>query len=141
MKRNYKELLEAGNRAQLEKLYENKHKDGWDDISVGYAISRLKEELRELALAYHTESTKHVRREAADIANFAYMIILKCDKYITPPTDQPVKDVCEWVKADDGGIDTNCECTFGIVGHNIVLMDNPYCPHCGRPVKIVEEEK
>ena len=90
MKRNYKELLKAGNKAQLEKLQQNGHKKGFDDIDIDYAYIRLEVEmdelLKELLLFPSSKDRKKVyekiRHEAADIANYAHMIILKCDKEI-----------------------------------------------------------
>ena len=37
MKRNYESLLQSGNKAQLEKLKQNKHKPGFEDIDIIYA--------------------------------------------------------------------------------------------------------
>ena len=90
MKRNYEELFQAGNKAQLEKLHENEHKDGFDNIDIDYAYIRLEVEmdelLKELLLFPSSKDRKKayekIRHEAADIANYAYMIILKCDKEI-----------------------------------------------------------
>ena len=82
MGRDYDKLFEAGTQAQREKLLANNHKDGFDSISIGYAIGRLEEEFDELEKAYSTKghTIEEVRHEAADVANFAHMIILKCDK-------------------------------------------------------------
>lgn len=87
MKRDYDELLQAGNKAQLEKLIENEHKDGFDDIDIEYALDRLLDEYIELrkeikSLNDSTSKIWHrrIRHEAADVANFAHMIILRCDK-------------------------------------------------------------
>lgn len=77
--RDYEELLKAGNKAQLEKLKENKHKKGFDEISIPYAYGRMKEEMSEL---FKARGTENIRLEAADVANFAHMIILKCDKML-----------------------------------------------------------
>ena len=79
MKRNYRKLLRAGNRAQLEKLKENSHKDGFDNIDIDYAINRIQTELNELKYARRFYKNNDVRREAADVANFAHMIILSVD--------------------------------------------------------------
>ena len=88
MKDDYRRLLAAGNAAQLEKLKENGHKDGFEQIGMDYAWKRLEEEMSELSRelciipltgpGYH-KAIRKVRREAADVANFAHMIILKCD--------------------------------------------------------------
>ncbi len=78
--RAYDELLEAGNRAQLEKLHENSHKRGFDSIDLAYALSRIQEEVAELCAA---DTDQELRREAADIANFAHMIIYAIDRRTT----------------------------------------------------------
>lgn len=96
-KRNYDELLTAGNKAQLEKLKDNEHKEGFNNIDLYYANERLSEEVEELEKELYNiailEGTtqyfckkklnyKKIRHEAADVANFAHMIILACDKEI-----------------------------------------------------------
>ena len=93
--RDYTALLEAGNKAQREKLGQNWYKEGFDDIDIEYATNRIKDEFEELTneiwiISYamgctnywHKENKdyKKIRHEAADIANFAHMIILACDK-------------------------------------------------------------
>jgi NTP pyrophosphatase (non-canonical NTP hydrolase) len=77
--RDYEQLFQAGNSAQREKLKENEHKSGFDDIEINYAIRRISEELQELKDAYLNKGLSEVREEAADIANFAHMIINKID--------------------------------------------------------------
>lgn len=81
-KRNYKELFQAGNKAQLEKLQRNEHKKGWNDLRVGYLTNRIDDELEELfkETISMPRDYRKIRHEAADIANFAHMIILRCDK-------------------------------------------------------------
>ncbi len=83
--RDYNKLLHAGNRAQVEKLIENSHKAGWDNIGIDYAINRIEDEVRELHTAIDKRDVKEIRREAADIANFAHMIILTCDRILYEP--------------------------------------------------------
>ncbi len=83
--RDYKRLFDAGNAAQLEKLRQNEHKKGWDSVTFEYAYFRLIEEVGELSEALRAqevnpEGYKNIRQEAADVANFAHMIILKCDE-------------------------------------------------------------
>lgn len=54
------------------KLIANRHKGGWDRCSKRYLLRRLREEVDELA---RTGSDKRkTTQEAADVANFAYMI-------------------------------------------------------------------
>ena len=95
--RDYKKLIAAGNKAQIEKLKENEHKKGFDDIDIMYAFGRADEELQELCEELYDVHTMYgvrslypkedidycnARHEAADIANFAHMIILKCDELL-----------------------------------------------------------
>lgn len=91
--RNYDELLKSANIAMLEKLKENEHKNGFEDIDIEFAINRITEETDELDIEFngiamykawkgkmHKTNYHKVRREAADVANFAAMIIYKCDQ-------------------------------------------------------------
>jgi len=79
-KRNYFGLFYSLIPAMLEKLYENKHKKGWENIDFEYASNRILDEYRELKEAIIDNDIKEIRREAADIANFSAMIIYQCDK-------------------------------------------------------------
>ncbi len=99
MKRDYDSLIKAGNKAQLEKLKENEHKKGFDNIDLEYAFDRIEEELLELREelydVYHGDfacrifkdqyDCVKVRKEAADIANFCHFIIYKCDQELKKP--------------------------------------------------------
>lgn len=83
-KRNYADLLGAGNNAQIEKLLENEHKGGFTGQDLIQLFLLLQEEVleltREMVLEFY--DPRSIRREAADIANFAHMIILECDREI-----------------------------------------------------------
>lgn len=71
-----------------QKLNENDGKDGWRDCEFAYLSRRLGQELKELrkllkdndlmgddASLHATELLRNaIRREAADVANFAFMI-------------------------------------------------------------------
>ena len=87
--KDYSQLFIHGNQAQLEKLKENESTEGFDNIDIQYAMTRLYEEhveLHNLLIDDDNEEWRkkldyeQIRREAADVANFAHMIILKCDK-------------------------------------------------------------
>ena len=89
----YDPMFEAGIEAQLEKMIKNNHKKGWDDIDIRYAHSKIIDnqlKLPELLYNRHFENPvsnseidcESVRKIAANIANFAHMIILKCDNII-----------------------------------------------------------
>jgi len=84
MKRDYQKLLQSANTAMLEKLKKNDHKSGFDNIDFIYALDRTFKEWLELRDAmmkglYKKEIISEVRAEAADVANFAAMIIYRCD--------------------------------------------------------------
>lgn len=90
--RDYEKLLNAGNKAQLEKLKMNEHKDGFDNIDIDDAFEKIGCEYKELAFEFvkkitDKEEYDKIRHEAADIANFAHMIILACDKKLQEKTN------------------------------------------------------
>ena len=83
--RNTTALLEAGNKAQLEKLERDSHKPPFEDVELWEAWDRLKEEVEELSI----EMSKHlcgfdnleeIRKESADISNFCHIIIYNIDR-------------------------------------------------------------
>ena len=82
MKRDYKFLLQEGLKAQVEKLRENDHKCGFDVESINILFKKLQAEVYELQDELQVQpklyDLKAIRQEAADVANFAFMIILKC---------------------------------------------------------------
>lgn len=84
--RNYDELLSAGNAAQIEKLRQNEHKKGFDDLEIGYIVKRLYDEFIETFEAFIEYSTtgdaEKLRHEFADVSNFSDMGILACDRII-----------------------------------------------------------
>lgn len=90
--RDYDKLLQAGNKAQMEKLKIHDNKDGFDDIDIYYLYYRIKAEVEELKGELFANYGKQklscmidhraTRHEFADIANFAHMGILACDKEI-----------------------------------------------------------
>jgi hypothetical protein len=81
-------LLRQGNTAQLEKLEANEDKRGFESIDLDWAWKRLNEEMHELDVELHgtkIRSPEDIRLEAADISNFAHMIIVRCDQLIKNP--------------------------------------------------------
>lgn len=88
-KRDYDLLLKAGNKAQMEKLtlHRCKIKGAWDCITLNELNELLKKEYKELQdefkhyiiTDYEDDQYKRIRSEAADVSNFAHMIIEKCD--------------------------------------------------------------
>lgn len=69
-----------------EKLQENSHKRGWDDIDKDYALERLREEVEEIAPIvkawdYDSEQARELIRECADVANFAFMLALTARRW------------------------------------------------------------
>jgi hypothetical protein len=80
---NYKKLLEQGNKAQMRKLLENDNeKDGWDNIDIDFALERIQDEFEELQDAHMKTDIIGMIEEAADIANFAHMLIWKCNRIV-----------------------------------------------------------
>ena len=77
--RDYKKLLESGNKAQLEKLLLYKEK-GEFPTDLYLLILLLKAEYGELLVELYLKDYKAIRKEFADIANYAHMGILACDK-------------------------------------------------------------
>ena len=79
----YDKLFEAGNKAQLERLKESE--DGWTDIEMwetSFRIGQLQKSLSQNISGAGPPNYYTIRNRAADIANFAHMIILKCDKQL-----------------------------------------------------------
>jgi NTP pyrophosphatase (non-canonical NTP hydrolase) len=70
----------------MEKLMDEKNiaKGGWGDITIHELNTMLIEEFCELLLEIGSEKLdyKSIRLEAADVANFAHMIIQRCDREI-----------------------------------------------------------
>jgi NTP pyrophosphatase (non-canonical NTP hydrolase) len=82
--RNINNLINAGNKAQVEKLIENNHKHGFDHLSIDECIAGLLEEKDEACEEYNKKviDFKALRRELADVANYAHMGIMACDREI-----------------------------------------------------------
>jgi NTP pyrophosphatase (non-canonical NTP hydrolase) len=58
-----------------QKLAENRRKPHWRQADLGYLTRRIYDEARELSRAIKRGATPaEVRREAADVANFAAMV-------------------------------------------------------------------
>ena len=81
-RRKYKDLLASGNAAQIEKLRENDHKDGFDGDNLAGIHVLLEDEVGELWEAIEDRDMIKIRREAADVANYAHMIIYNCDRLL-----------------------------------------------------------
>ena len=91
--RDYRKLLRAGNKAQLEKLKQNTHKNDFDNLGLHYIYYRMEQELKELQVELFAEDGRTpktyneidfaaTRLEFADNSNFSDMGILACDKEI-----------------------------------------------------------
>lgn len=87
MKNKYSKMFKAGNKAQLEQMVKNDHKKGWDNTHMSWAIKKIGEHLPEMNITtfYKRPVSSYVRlrKLAADVANLAQMIILRCDKIIS----------------------------------------------------------
>ena len=62
--------------AMQKELDANDHKDGWEGWDIEYLLERARQELDELDEAVHDDkpSARRILSEAADVANFCYMI-------------------------------------------------------------------
>ena len=65
---------EAFKLAMLQKLLENEHKKPWENLNREQLMFFIVQELKELAEALEGGTPEEVRRECADVANFAMMI-------------------------------------------------------------------
>lgn len=59
----------------IHKLHKNVHKGRWENLDMNRAIKRLEEEVIELRTAARGNYPHEVPLEAADVANFAMMIV------------------------------------------------------------------
>ena len=57
------------------KLKKNDHKGNFENTDVDFLLKRLKEEVDELEIAIKSESYFEVMLEAADVANFACILV------------------------------------------------------------------
>ena len=57
------------------KLKKNDHKGNFENTDVDFLLKRLKEEVNELEIAIKSESYFEVMLEAADVANFACILV------------------------------------------------------------------
>jgi len=89
----YDKLIEAGNKAQIEKMEENSRKDEfqdrWDNFPIDISIYHMKRNMKKLIeIEFDMKENdakmwyEILRMKAANIANYADMIILKCDEMI-----------------------------------------------------------
>jgi len=60
--------------SMLQKLRANQHKNGWQDMPVWDLYKRLEDEKLELLLAIVANDADAIKKEAADVGNFAMMI-------------------------------------------------------------------
>ena len=79
--RDYSELFKVGTVAQLEKLnlYENKGEFP-TDLKLLYLL--MQGEVKEVGIDLYMDDPEAIRLEAADVANYAHMIILECERRI-----------------------------------------------------------
>lgn len=61
-------------RTMEDRLQANDHKGGWKECSLRWLLQRLREETKELQTAMREDAPEWIRKEAADVANFAMMI-------------------------------------------------------------------
>lgn len=83
--RDIDKLLGRGNALQTYKLLANAHKDDFNTLKVDELFALLEDEVEELAEEVHKWRNGECELidlvlEAADVANFAHMIILKAEE-------------------------------------------------------------
>ena len=81
--RNYDKLLAAGNAAQLEKLKRDSHKPPFETMDVEEAFGLMRQETHEVFTELYSSREidyTALRSEFADVANFAHIGILACDR-------------------------------------------------------------
>ena len=88
-------LLEAGNAAQLEKLAQYSEKTGMMNMPAVLAAEKLGIEITELAKAMEDGDPNKIRLEAADVANYAHMIIRRCDNLLVAGRREEVRSAEE----------------------------------------------
>lgn len=59
--------------AMIYKIEKNMHKGRWEDLSLGEAVMRLRDEVIELEAELERGNSIKITLEAADVANFAMM--------------------------------------------------------------------
>ncbi len=93
---SFESLIDSGNKAQIEKLNANKHKNGLGHMPIGYLLNLLSKQsfklANEIRFEYDSLSKdfkikgkvryKIIRGIAANIANYAHLIIVNCDQKI-----------------------------------------------------------
>lgn len=87
MGNKYDEMFKAGNNAQLEQMKKHESsKSGYEDADIFYAARKITDYIPILLklslLTSKGRNIERLRKEAANISNYAHMIILKCDKEI-----------------------------------------------------------
>lgn len=81
----YEELFEIAEPFQLAQLEKHdKDKDGWDCIDIDYATSKIRKHYKKLYDLIDTENPTEeidtqIRKEAANIANYAQMILMSLE--------------------------------------------------------------
>lgn len=92
-KSKYDKMFEDGNKAQLEQMIKHEHYTGWDNLGLEAGFKGIRENAICIEDQLYTLFTRQernrdsidyeaVRKRAANIANFAYMMILDCDREI-----------------------------------------------------------
>jgi len=72
---NYDKEIKQLTDAMRYKLKKNAHKGRWEDLGLSDVIKRLREETDELEEAALSGSEIEIILEAADVANFALMVV------------------------------------------------------------------
>ncbi|KKL25848.1 hypothetical protein LCGC14_2401180 [marine sediment metagenome] len=62
-------------RAMTQQLDANSYKSGWVNLSPKWFLNRLRQETGELERAIKKGDINEIKKEAADVGNFAMMIV------------------------------------------------------------------
>ena len=90
--------------AMVDKLYKNNHKGGFEHLGIDTLFHCLEDEVKELSdelcsIPLDGDAIDRIRLEAADVANFAGMIIYRCGVI----ADEFNKEAKETDKAKENG--------------------------------------
>lgn len=86
MSRDYHELIDAGNTAQMEKLRAREYKGDYEELEFDELFHLIIDEALELRAEIRRTNVPNImrlnriRNEAADVANYAHMVILRAER-------------------------------------------------------------
>lgn len=78
--KHYSKIILWFGEEMRQRLLLNRYKTGWDRLSMSDLKRHLTEEVKELYYAMDIGDQDNIRKEAADVANFAMMIADRCKR-------------------------------------------------------------